>query len=177
MRASLESWKTAQIEERKMHTADKETAIKDYALSYEQYFSYVETSKNQKGKSIIEIGCADIPALYFCSDYNQSYIIEPMPSAILTELIQDKQIILFSDPSEELEFPKVDEIWLFNVLQHVIDPDVIINKAKESASVIRFFEPINCVMDICHLHYFTLDYFIGHFGLDAVKHYEDHKKK
>lgn len=169
----MNRWQLAQQEERKHHSGTLEDGVEAYRESYRQYFSYLKTQPEQKGKIIMEIGCADVPALMFCENYATSYIIEPLPSPILLELTKDLPITILVSPAEHLEFPVVDEVWLFNVLQHVIDPDVIIDKCKKAANVIRFFEPINDGVDLCHLHTFTLEYFQKHFG-NCVTHYPNH---
>lgn len=171
-----ERWLIAQENERKYHNGAHEDSVNVYRGSYEQYFSYLNATTDQTGKSIIEIGCADVPALMFCTGYKPSFIIEPMPSEILKNIISTLPITLLEDPAENVDFPEVDEVWLLNVLQHVMDPDLIIEKCKKAAKVIRFFEPINCGTDICHLHNFTMEYFEKHFG-DCVINYPDHTGK
>lgn len=170
-----EKWKIAQIEERKQHDHNTvEFGLEAYRNGYRQYFEHLRVDHAQViGKTIMEIGCADFPALYYITGYHKGIIVEPMPSDIMRKLISQKQVAIdiVTLPAEDYDFPKVDEVWLLNVLQHVIDPNVIINKAKAAASVIRFFEPIGTPLDKCHLHSFTLDYFRSHFGVDAVKHY------
>lgn len=170
----IQRWQKAQQEERKHHSGSLSDGVEAYRESYRQYFEHLDTQALQTDKIIMEIGCADVPALMFCSGYKPSYIIEPMPSPILLELTKELPITILVAPAEDTVFPLVDELWLFNVLQHVIDPDVIINKCKEAASTIRFFEPINDHIDVCHLHTFTLEYFQKYFGT-CTKHYEDHK--
>lgn len=169
MRIKKEKWIEAQQEERKQHTLSLEDGISHYAKVYENYFRFLGMDKDQRGKRIIEIGCADFPALHFCSNYT-GIIIEPMPSRILRRLIVKNGILLVPFPAEESDFPLVDEVWLFNVLQHTIDPDSIIIRAKEASKVVRFFEPIGMPEDKCHLHSFTLDFFRQYFG-NSVKHY------
>ncbi len=174
-----EQWAIAQEHERKHHSGSLEQGVEAYRDTYRQYFECLQMTPNLmnhevESKSIVEIGCADVPALNFCKNYGPSYIIEPLPSPILKELTVNFPITIIDKPAEDIDFPQVDEVWLFNVLQHVIDPDVIINKCKEAAKVIRFFEPINDSTDLCHLHTFTLEYFQKHFG-GCVKEYEDHK--
>ncbi len=172
----MQRWHKAQEEERKHHTGSIEQGINAYRHTYDQYFKYTDGGFDQTDKIIIEIGCADVPGLYYCKGFERGIVIEPMPSDILIELARstDPKIEIIKAPAEHLIFPKVDEIWLFNVLQHVINPDDIIERCKQSAKVIRFFEPINDHIDLCHLHSFTLEYFKNHFG-DCVTHYEDHK--
>lgn len=164
----MDRWLKAQEGEREFH----EGTVEGYRSCYEQYFAYLDTGFDQKGKTIMEIGPADFPALSYCTNVKKGYIIEPMPSDRLIAL----GFTVFAQPAEHLEFPKVDEIWLLNVLQHVIDPTVIVNKCKESAKIIRFFEPINAGTDVCHLHNFTLEDYKNYFGA-CVTHYPDHTGK
>lgn len=169
-----ENWLKAQEAERRYHTAPFEIGLKMYYQSYSQYFAHLGMSFDCAGKSIIEIGPADYPALTYCRNYSRGYIIEPMPSSILKELIAGTGLQHFALPSEQISwdesFGRVDEVWLFNVLQHVKDPDIIINQCKEHAARICFFEPINCGTNVAHLWSFDLEYFQKHFG-DCVKHY------
>lgn len=168
----LDRWKIAQEEERKLHDVhDIDTGWLNYRDTYRQYFEKLDISKNQTGKTILEIGPADFPALEFCKGYEHGYIIEPLPSKILKQLIRNKPITLFDCPAEYAEIPEVDEVWLLNVLQHTINPGLIIDKAKKAAKVIRFFEPINDTIDICHLHSFDMDFFRSFFGTENVKHH------
>lgn len=169
----FQKWQRAQEKERSFHGNNTLDKLIAYEEGYAQYFKYLDTTLNQKGKTIIEIGCADVPALHFCNGYKKGIIIEPLPSDLLNQLIKDKPITVIEKAAENVSFPKVDEIWLFNVLQHVIDPTVIIEQSKESANIIRFFEPINDGIDECHLHSFTLDYFKEHFG-GVTQYYPSH---
>jgi len=169
-----EKWLKAQAAERRFHKDPFRIGLNAYYQSYMQYFKHLGLDFNCHGKSIIEIGPADYPALFYCYDYLLGYIIEPMPSSILKELISGKTLTHIDRPAEDIdwskEFPAVSEIWLFNVLQHVKDPDMIIEKCKQQTEAICFFEPINCGISDCHLWSFDLEYFRTHFG-DCVKHY------
>lgn len=171
MKADKQTWVKAQMAERKFHTHTFEEGNKHYNDSYNQYFKYLDI-KPSIDKVIMEIGCADFPALSYCDLKTKCYIIEPMPSQILLNTISKSgNLILIDKPFEEIEtLPNVDEVWLMNVLQHVIDPDVILNKCKEISNTIRYFEPINAPLNECHLHAFDIDYFKRFFG-DSVKHY------
>lgn len=163
-------WKQAQIEERRFHTDPFEVGYKKYMHSYQQYFNHCGIDKDLDGKTILEVGPADYPALAYCRNYGKSYIIEPMPSSHLETLTANKSIELIKHKAEDLVFPKVDEVWFFNVLQHVQDPEQIIKNAMSAAGVIRFFEPINYPVDTAHLHEFSIEYFQSYFG-DCVKLY------
>lgn len=160
-----EQWDRAQIEERKFHTEDFETGREHYRDSYKQYFQWLGISPDLKGRTIVEIGPADFPALGYCYNIGESFIIEPMPS----EHLHRFGVKVVTDMAEDAEY-KADEVWLFNVLQHVIDPHKIVERAKAHASSIRFFEPINYGVNECHPWNLTMEMFTGWFG-DCVKHY------
>jgi len=190
MKATLKKWQNAQKAEIKIRGKREKQDIKLYndlkhrsKLSYERYFQYLNIEKELKGKFIIEIGSGDFPALIFCSNYAKSYIIEPIGSVFLHMSRQNQNIIHINNKAEIvllkknlLDFKKENsEVWLLNVLQHVQEPDKIIELSKEVASIIRFFEPINYPVDKMHIHEFTLAYFKKHFG-DCVKHYKTNPK-
>lgn len=171
-----EKWLTAQLAERKQHTYSYEEGFPHYRDSYKQYFDFTGASFSPRHKIIVEIGPADFPALSYCSGYWKGIVVEPMPSAMLKTWAHDKtDIEIYAFPMEY--FPaeilakdhRIIEVWLFNVLQHVIDPEIVIAHCKKIANVIRFFEPINCGTDECHLWNLTMEMFNRWFG--QVQHY------
>jgi hypothetical protein len=171
---SHERWMQAQIAERKFHSNHNQTDQKMfemYSESYSQYFDHVGIDANLHGKRIIEIGCADVSALTCCTGFGQSVIIEPMPSSYLVKSVEDLDITLYQEPAETLKLDgEYDEVWLFNVLQHVINPDQIIQNCKKWAHTIRYFEPINTAICEVHPHAFTLGDFESWFG--NAKYYD-----
>ena len=166
-----ERWLIAQKGERKYHNRSMEDGLSVYGHGYcDQLFKYVDVDyENLGGRSILEIGPADFPALYFCDNF-KGYVIEPMDSPILNALSAQKKIVVIKGLAEEVQFPFVDEIWLFNVLTHVMNSDIIIDKAKGYSNTIRFFEPINTEISIDHPLKFNIDYYISKFG-NCVKYY------
>jgi hypothetical protein len=65
-----------------------------------------------------------------------------------------------------------DEVWIFNLLQHVQDPEKVLSNAYQYSSKIRIFEPINWTTDICHPHTFDKKYFEDMFPKTQFKiHY------
>lgn len=143
---SKETWQAAQIEERKFHTEGFHEGREHYGLSYDQYFKYLGIDKDLQGKNIVEIGPADFPALAYCKNLGEkSLVIEPMPS----ENLKLSGLNIITDLAEDAIY-EADEVWLMNVLQHVIDPNLIVERAKKQSKVIRYFEPINYGIDVCH---------------------------
>jgi len=158
MKITKEDWLEAQKAERTQHTMSYEEGSKHYKNSYDNYFRYLGIGYNHKGKTIVEIGCADFPALEHCQ-VKKGICIEPMPSDILKAIAERKGLEIIAAPVEEINIPKCDEIWLLNVMQHIIDPDLFVEKCKEAAKVVRYFEPINYPTCVYHPHTFTLEDF------------------
>lgn len=53
------------------------------------------------------------------------------------------------------DLPVADEVWLYNCLQHVTDPMLVLENAKKIGRKIRIFEWLHIPTDICHPHLLT----------------------
>lgn len=51
--------------------------------------------------------------------------------------------------------PIIDEIWIYNVLQHTQDPEKIIRNARRLGKIIRIFEWVDTPTNIGHIHTLT----------------------
>ena len=176
-RITQERWKEAQIAERICHKFDRKHGENHYKNTYLNYFKYLDIKDSDA--FIVEIGCADFPALQWVK-FGKGIFIEPMPSDILKIIAKELKCDIIEKPVEEIDIPKCDEIWLLNVMQHVIDPDLFISKCKQSTKIIRFFEPIDWPIEIYHPHTFTFDWYKGHFPhakLYDGKHPKFHEAK
>lgn len=155
-----ERWDEAQIAERKQHKLSLEEGINHYRVSYSHNFRYLGIDPSTKQKLIMEIGCADFPALRYCPDKEMCLIVEPLPSDYLKRFCDDEEVglcpVKFEDPF--IVITSMMEIWMFNVLQHVQDPEKFISKAKR-ARIVRYFEPINTGITPYHPHSFLKDDF------------------
>ena len=174
---SLERWREAQYAERACHNTDLNNNPVHYADTYKTYFKYLGLGTDLEGLHVIEIGPAMHPALAICKNYGQSIIIEPMGTTILEEFCKQNNIKFISQPVETLSYieeiddmENVLEVWLFNVMQHVIDPEKVVARCKDIADRIRFFEPINTPVEAHHPHSFTGDDYVRWFG-DSVQFY------
>lgn len=165
-----ERWLSAQTAERACHGLEFTDGLGHYAQSYANVFRYLGMETDQHGKTIMEIGPADFPALAYCQNYT-GIIVEPMPSDHLSLICGTRDIQIVTSPVEEIELPEVEECWIFNLLQHVIDPELLIAKCKEAAEVIRFFEPVDYPTCEYHPHTFSEADFVRWFG-DSVKRYK-----
>lgn len=170
----MERWKEAQIAERAQHTLNYMEGLLHYSNSYKHYFRFVGLGNDLGGLNVIEVGPADFPALNECSGDGVRIIVEPMPSEHLERICKEKGIELVNIPFEDIKEWKIPEgtieVWLFNVMQHIIDPDKFIEQAKSIADRIRFFEPIDQPINEYHPHTYTLAEYQKYFG-DCVQLY------
>ena len=164
-------WQAAQTAERACHTLGMDEGFAHYAKCYANVFRYLGMETDQHGKTVLEIGPADFPALAYCQNY-QGIVIEPMQSDCLSLICETRDIQIINSPVEEADLPSADSCWIFNVLQHVIDPELLIAKCKEVSQVIRFFEPVDYGTCEYHPHTFSQRDFARWFG-DSVRRYTD----
>jgi len=169
---TIERWNQAQAAERKLHKMGFNEGIGHYYWSYRNYFKYLNIRLDQQGKYIMEVGPADFPALMFCENY-RGYLVEPMPSHYLEQISKWHRLPIYTMPIEQLELQSVDEIWLLNIMQHVIDPELFIDKCKQAASCIRFFEPINQPICEHHPHTFGIEDFERWYGTETINYYDE----
>lgn len=166
-----ERWDLAQAAEFDFQQKNMDEALPRFRQSYGHYFDKLAIEADQKGKRIIEIGCADIPAVYFCRNLTAT-IIEPLEYPVLAEIVKEQNYTWIKAPVEKVKDKlQADEVWLFNVMQHIIDPDAFVAICKKCAPVIRFFEPIDYPTCQYHPHTFSLQDYRKYFG-DSVRFYK-----
>lgn len=179
---SRERWMEAQKAEYEAHERDTRNTFQHYKGVYNTYLKYVECGHDLHGLHVIEVGPAHHPALAYCHNYGASAIVEPMHNEKLFEFCRANSVSLFDMPLEEISDEDLNdfrdnaegnviEVWLFNVMQHVINPDEFIRQCKLFADRIRFFEPINTPVEPHHPHTFTYQNYIDYFG-GCVKMYK-----
>ena len=166
---SQSRWQEAQIAELTATSYERENSRR----AYEYIFDYLGMSFGQSIKFITEIGCGPYPAMSFCSNVVGA-VYEPLHFDVLQDLATTgHSIVWYQRAFEDMPHPpRSDQVWIFNCLQHVRDPELVITRAKEIAPVIRFFEPVNYPTCVYHPHTFTEEDFRRWFG-DSVKRYTD----
>lgn len=113
-----------------------------------------------EGKSILDIGGGPVSMLLKTINGNTSgnlFVVDPCdyPEWVYDRYLE-KDIYFKPVPAEE--FTTVfhyDEVWIYNVLQHVIDPEKIIKVAKKHGKTIRIFEWIDTPPTLGHPHTLT----------------------
>jgi glycosyltransferase involved in cell wall biosynthesis/2-polyprenyl-3-methyl-5-hydroxy-6-metoxy-1,4-benzoquinol methylase len=129
----------------------------------QDYYSF-----DVEGKSILDIGGGPTSILLKTTNLKKGKVIDPIEYPKWTiERYNSKNIDVLVDIGENVNEEGWDEVWIYNCLQHVIDPQKIIENAKKSAKVLRIFEWINIPPHDGHPHCLTkanLDAWIGGSG-------------
>lgn len=174
-------WEAAQKAEVEAHNRDVRNTEQHYNATYKTYFKYVGLGTDLHGLNVIEIGPAMHSALAICSNWGKALIFEPIHSEELFSFVRNKGIRLVDSPIEDVSDEQLGiigenwdgpvEVWLFNVMQHVIDPDEFVRKCKLMADRIRFFEPVNTPIEPHHPHSYKDEDYLKWFGVEACKLY------
>lgn len=126
-------------------------------------------------KKVLEVGGGAYPSVFHVTGLSKAVCVEPNFDNF-PEHVRDKfesaGIEGLSIPFEEYKSrSKFDEVWFFNVLQHVRDPFLQIENAKKIAKTIRVFEPIDTEINNEHPHTFSETFFKEQFPESEVSVY------
>jgi hypothetical protein len=96
---------------------------------------------NLGGKSILDIGGGPTSLLLKCVNYGEAKVVDPLsyPNWV-AERYKFANIDYSLTKGEDIGDVGFDEVWIYNVLQHVEDPIVVIRNAKRAGKIIRLFE-------------------------------------
>ena len=115
-----------------------------------------------QGKSVLDIGGGPVSMTLRCYDAGQLVVVDPCkwPSCVLRRY--DRHGINFLRAAGEdldkcflSDDTKFDEVWMYNLLQHVQDPEKIIRNAMDRVSptgCLRIFDWLYIPADVCHPH-------------------------
>lgn len=124
-----------------------------------------------QGKSIVDIGGGPTSVLLKCINFSYATVVDPCEYPEWTWMrYNSANIGVIALPGEEytgFANPKVDEVWIYNCLQHTIDPEKIVQNAKKVGKVLRIFEWIDEPTNAGHPHMLTeskLNEWIGQSG-------------
>lgn len=115
------------------------------------------------GISVLDIGGGAYSLLLKCVNFSEATVADPLmhryPKWVL-ERYKELGVTPLSAKGEDLENAKpVDEVWIYNVLEHCEDPYKVVQNAKKLGKIIRFFEWIDTTrgVNVGHIHAFTRD--------------------
>lgn len=95
-----------------------------------------------EGRSVVDIGGGPVSLLLKCDNRGPSAVVDPCPyPEWVYHRYTEAGITVYRQPAEEFA-PRVtyDEAWMYNVLLHVDDPELIVRNARSYADTIRIFE-------------------------------------
>lgn len=113
-----------------------------------------------RGKSVLDIGGGPVSLLLKTINRKDAAVVDPCHyPAWIQRRYDDLKIVYYVVPAEDiggrLDIGTFDEVWIYNVLQHTIDPKLIIDNAKKVSKIIRLFEWIDMPPEIGHPHTLT----------------------
>lgn len=160
-------WKQAQKFERQWwdtctNTLGEEIKQLEYANRMGLTFSRVKGKMviDVKGKTIADIGAGPVSLLLKTINSPKMYAIDPCeyPEWIYDRYIEANIMPINSTGEDMDDADEVfDEVWIYNCLQHVIDPEKVIQNAKKLGKVIRIFEWIDLPAHEGHPHELKAD--------------------
>jgi hypothetical protein len=128
------------------NTFDEESKQIVYAKYMELNVDEHTVIRGVEGKRILDIGGGPSSMLLKTSKPSRAKVIDPLKYPTWVYHRYDEANIEWEiQYGEEIKEPdnSFDEVWIYNVLQHVTSPELIIQNAKRIAPKIRMFEWIN----------------------------------
>ena len=119
------------------------------------YNSRTDYNIDMRGKSVIDMGGGPTSLLLKCQNVKGT-VIDPckFPDWVGGRY-KAAGIKYFQIKAEDLTLAQADEVWIYNVLQHTVDPELIIKNARKAAGTIRLFEYIDTGTSDGHPHELT----------------------
>lgn len=119
-------------------------------------------------KRILDIGGGPSSMLLKVADLKEGLVVDPIKyPKWTTARYKMKNIKVNVDVGENVDESGWDEVWIYNCMQHAIDPQKIIDNAKRAAPVLRLFEWVDIPAHDGHPHELTeqnLNEWIGQKG-------------
>jgi hypothetical protein len=118
--------------------------------------------------SVLDIGGGPTSMLLKCKNLKKGKVVDPIRYPKWTiDRYTSKKIDVGIYAGEYVAEEGWDETWIYNCLQHTIDPAKIIDNVKNASKLLRIFEWVNIPAHDGHPHMLTkenLDNWIGHSG-------------
>jgi hypothetical protein len=105
-----------------------------------------------KGKSIIDIGGGPYSLLLKCINFKGT-VVDPCnyPEWTIDRYKAVGIDFIKAKGEDDLKL-KADEVWIYNCLQHTIDPQKILANTREYGKLVRIFEWIDHGVSVGHSH-------------------------
>jgi len=139
---------------------------------------------DMQGKRILDLGGGPVSLLLKCVNV-KGFVIDPLayPRWVL-ERYYEAGINHVRQKAEDIEewterwMSSLDEVWMYNLLQHVEDPERIAKSARKLAPMLRVFDWIEAGVMPGHPHNLTVDKMNAWFGeVGTVEEIDEHGAK
>ena len=133
-------------------------------ISYAHRMGLINDPRNGKwpvydmtGRNVVDLGGGPVSMLLKCISLGaKSTVVDPCPYPDWVDRRYSEAGIIYKRmPAEDFDDTGFGEAWIYNVLQHVIDPEKIVYNAKKAARVIRIFDWIDTPPHPGHPHTLT----------------------
>ena len=108
------------------------------------------------GHSVLDLGGGPVSLLLKAANSQRLTVVDPCPypTWVWQRYFQaDPSITLIQAEAETYKSPlHYDEAWIYNVLQHVRDPEAVVQTARSSADLVRIFDWIDMPIYEGHPH-------------------------
>jgi hypothetical protein len=108
------------------------------------------------GKRILDIGGGPSSLLLKAVNLSEGKVVDPIVYPQWTvDRYASKSISVSVSLGEDIEEEGWDEVWMYNCLQHTVDPAKIIRNALRAAPIFRIFEWVDVPAHEGHPHELT----------------------
>lgn len=159
MKPSLDEWTAAQSGEVE-YWGDQELSnprVQQELKQQEVYEKHMDLPLSEIlwDKKILDIGGGPVSMLLKYDKLGVASVIDPLRlTAASDERYRSNDIVYINSPAEEglrkFDDKSFHEVWIYNVLAHVIDPLLILLQAKRVGKCLRIFEVLNIEKDFMH---------------------------
>lgn len=110
-------------------------------LSDARYAFYYDLN----GVSVLDIGCGPVSLLLKCINFSRAVAVDPTELPVYVKERYkaagiEYQQVKGEDLDKIFSDGEFDEVWIYNVLQHVDDPGKICANARKLGKIVRVFE-------------------------------------
>jgi hypothetical protein len=130
-----------------------------------------------QGKSVLDIGGGPSSFLLRCVNFHVATVSDPLhyPRWIY-ERYKDAGINSRRVKGENInvdDFDRYDEVWMYNVLQHVEDPEKVVANARQAGKLLRLFDWIDTPPAPGHPHTLSKELLDKWLGAEGTTEFMD----
>lgn len=163
MMISTERWQVAQQGERDFWTAEDRTRL--CAQLNALYVRELQiTPEAVMGRAVLDLGGGPFPlGVVLAIPLSRLTVVDPLST--MFQPTDPPHVVRVTLPAEDYTGPMADEVWGYNVLQHVIDPGAVLAKARLHATQrVRWFDWVDTPIASHHPHSIKADWLVRDFA-------------